>query len=102
MANYYITGVWKAAGVITSVMLHNVDYSNNLLLGKKTAEQSAIALIEAGHNIKTLKWDYSKGWWSTGASVTVVQLGLKKFLRTSKDATVTDNLDNLILMNHIC
>lgn len=101
MANYYITGVQKDNGVITHVMLHSVNESNQLQKGSKVSEQYAISLREAGHFIKTLKWDHETAWWKGGATVNVVQEGSRKYLRTSRDATVTDNLDNLIRLNEI-
>lgn len=97
--NYFITGVWKTdAGVITDVFLHS-NASTGFSTGKKTAEASVIQLLKANNTVMTLKWDYKTASWKRGASVTVVKEGNKEFLRSEKDATVEDNLDNMIKMN---
>lgn len=99
MATYYVTGVWKLSGVITNVMLHSVDANNILQLGRKTTEFSAIALIEAGNTVSTLRWNYGTTSWNIGARIGVVTENGRKYLRTRADTTVSDNLDNMILMS---
>lgn len=49
----------------------------------------------------TLKWDYKTATWKRGACVTVVKEGNKEFLRSLKDTTVEDNLDNMVKINSI-
>lgn len=97
--NYFITGVWKTdAGVITDVFLH-LNTPTHFESGKKTPEAAVIQLLKANKTVMTLKWNYMTASWKRDAYVTVVKEGNKEFLRTVKDATVEDNLDNMIKMN---
>lgn len=97
--NYFITGVWKTdAGVITDAFLH-LNTATGFNAGKKTIEADAIQLLKANNLVMTLKWDYKTATWRRGAYVTVVKEGNKEFLRSVKDTTVEDNLDNMIKMN---
>lgn len=97
--NYFITGVWRTdVGVITDVFLH-LNTSTGFNAGKKTPETVVIQLLKANNTIMTLKWNYQTASWKRGANVIIVKEGNKEFLRTIKDATVEDNLDNMIKMN---
>jgi hypothetical protein len=97
--NYFISGVWKNdRGIITDVFLH-LNTENGFKGGKKSTEASVIALLKANQTISTIRWDYSSAKWKRGASVIIVREGNTEFLRTQKDATVIDNLDNMIKMN---
>lgn len=97
--NYFVTGVWKTdEGVITDAFLH-LNTSSGFNAGKKTSETSVIQLLKTNNTVMTLKWDYKNTSWKRGAYVTVVKEGNKEFLRSVKDSTVEDNLDNMIKMN---
>ena len=97
--NYFITGAWKTdAGIITDVFLH-LNTPTHFEAGKKTSEAAVIQLLKANKTVMTLKWNYQTSSWKRGAYVIVVKEGNKEFLRTVKDATVEDNLDNMIKMN---
>ena len=97
--SYFITGVWKNDnGAITHVYLHQHDLARNqFYTGQKTTEAEAIRLIRANNVVRTLRWDYASATWLIGALVQVV--GTPPYLRTVADATVIDNLDNMINMN---
>src|SRR3982751_2757594 len=96
--DYYITGVWKSDVVITDVFLHKVTASNHFAQGIKKTVKTVIALVEAGSWIMTLKWNYQTERRRPGARIEVVTEFFSKYLRTVKDATVQDNLDNMINM----
>lgn len=99
-ADYYISGVWKNnTGIITDVMLHSVDEDNSFNLGVKTSELNVITLLKSQKKIKTITWNYPD--WNIGATVIVVSIGSKEYLKTVPNATQKDNLDNSISMNSI-
>lgn len=101
MATYYISGVWFTENnTITHVNLHPSS-NNNLGKGTKTVESTVISLIENKHVVRTVTWNYTTAKWREGADVKVVELNGKKYLRSQKDSTVRDNLDNLIRMNEM-
>src|ERR1700737_2042205 len=97
--NHFISGVWKTdAGVITDVFLH-LNTATGFNAGRKTTEAAVIQLLKTNNTVMTLKWDYKTATWKRGAYVTVVKESSKEFLRSVKDTTVEDNLDNMIKMN---
>ena len=100
MATFYVTGVWKTGDKITHVMLHSINANNTLNKGVKTAEQTVINQINrvGGDIVYTLTWNYTDASWTTGAQVLVVREGYGEILRTHRDKTVKNNLDNLIRM----
>lgn len=100
-ADYLISGIWISevsnSKYISHVMLHK-DTDTTFEHGVKTGKDDVIRLIKAGRTVVSIKWDYVKATWVKGAAVTYEnRLGVD-YLRTVKDATVTDNLDNLISM----
>ena len=96
---YFISGVWKTDnGTITHGFLHSHnELANTFSEGRKIAEAEVIRLIRAQNLVRTLRWDYSSAVWRIGARVIVA--ANPPYLRTISDATVTDNLDNMIKMN---
>lgn len=99
-ADYFVSGVWKDNSErITDVMLHTVNDNDSFQLGVKTPESSAISLLKLNRTIKTITWGYPD--WYIGASVTYVTIASNEYLRTVANATVKDNLDNLISMKAI-
>ena len=102
MATLYITGVWKTGDKITHVMLHAVNPNIQTNKGEKTAEQSVVNRINkiGGDTVFTLIWDYTNARWSTGAQVLVVKELYGEILRTHRDKTVKNNLDNLLRMEN--
>lgn len=96
-ANFFITGVWKDnVDNITFVYLHKVNENNSIDIGKKTSKGEVVNLLKLNNSIKTIIWQYSG--WILGANVEVVQSQFGEYLRTNKDKTSKDNLDNLIQM----
>lgn len=100
LADYFISGVWKDNSErITDVMLHTVNENNSFNMGVKTSELSAINLLKLKKTIKTITWSYPN--WTIGASVLVVNVGGREYLRTVANASIKDNLDNSIDMKPI-
>lgn len=96
-ANFFISGVWKnSTGNITHVHLHKVNENNSFDIGKKVSESEVIKLLKLKNTIMTIIWQYPN--WTLGASVEVVQSQFGEYLRTNRDKTAKDNLDNLIKM----
>lgn len=103
MATLYISGVWKSADKITHVMLHSVGVNNILSRGTKTSEQSVIDRINKPGSVDivyTIMWNYTDCKWVTGSQVLVVREGYGEILRTHRDKTVKNNLDNLLRMEN--
>ncbi|AWM14741.1 hypothetical protein DI487_13325 [Flavobacterium sediminis] len=96
--HYYITGVWKDnQGRITDVMLHTVNNNGTFQTrGKKNNKKDVIKLIKNGKVIKTLVWDYPG--WNLGAVVTYETINNEEYLRSVKDASTKNNLDNSLQM----
>src|SRR5690606_10547869 len=99
-ANYVISGVWKDSNEnITHVMLYSVNDGDSWNMGEKTSEASTITLLKRGNVIRTIVWNYPD--WTIKAKVTYVQAFGKEYLRSEANATIKDNLDNLISMKAI-
>ena len=95
MERYYISHVKKDAnGVVNEVMLHYSDGNNLSKIGVRTIA-SIIQLINSNYSVYTMLWGYPG--WNIGAEVIVVRSAYgQNFLRTNRNATDRDNLDNLI------
>lgn len=96
MERYYITHVKKNVhGVVTDVKLH---FFNGQSLSEVGIKSTAIViqLITSGCSVYTAIWGYPD--WQSGAEVTVVRSadGRSYHLRTNRNQTDRDNLDNLI------
>ncbi|MCD0456327.1 DUF3892 domain-containing protein [Chryseobacterium sp. LC2016-27] len=99
MANYTISGIWKDTnGVITHYAVHEFDDGTNTAeLATKMSKAAAIQLLERPlNNAITMLWNYSDEGWKRGTDVNVVGTGANKYLRTTQDNTVRDNLAHLI------
>jgi len=101
-ADYLISGIWKAeqngSKYVSYVMLHK-DSETTFGKGVKTSKDDVILLIKNGSKIKTMTWNYEKAIWKLGALVNIELTGGVSYLRTAKDASISDNLDNLIPMS---
>jgi len=98
MATYYVSGVWKNVNnVITHLYVHPVN-GTTLLHGVKNTEAEVINLINNGHVLNTMRWNYQTAQWAMGAKIIVVvdRSSSRSFVRTVPDAQVIDNLDNII------
>jgi Protein of unknown function (DUF3892) len=96
--NYYITGVWKDSQKrVTDVMLHLVNNDGTFnTRGTKTNKKDVILLIKKGKEIKTLFWEYPN--WKTGALVTYETINNIEYLRSLRDTSTKNNLDNSLQM----
>jgi len=101
-ADYLISGIWQTktanSTYISYVFLH-VDTAQGFQSGIKTSRTEVVRLLKAGKTIKTIQWNYANGTWNMGADVGHVTIGGVEYLRSHKDGTINDNLDNLIPMN---
>lgn len=97
--NYFISGVWKDSEKITNVVLHKALNDGSFLKGEKKSEQEVISLLKKDYKICVIVWNYPG--WTRMAEVEYVKTGNQEFLRTNRNKTEKDNLDNLILMQTI-
>lgn len=97
MAKYRISGVWKdSSNAITHYAFHTVG-ENSTSRASKMTKSAAISLLENSQNSAvTWIWNYSAAGWSIGENVEVVKGSNGKYLRSSRDNKVTDNLAHLI------
>jgi len=100
MATYRISGIWKDTnGIITHYAIHQLI---DQVLGKATkyTKAQAVKLVEtSGNRVATVLWNYSTRRWTTGEQVIVAtKFGGGKFLKTSPDNQLKDNLAHLISM----
>jgi hypothetical protein len=93
-ADYLISHVRKNnAGGITQVLLHE-DFGETVGSGSIKTEAEVITLLKKGQTVKTIMWRYPR--WLEGANVSYIKGGNGEFLRTDRDKTAEDNLDNMI------
>ena len=97
MAEYRISGVWMNSNkVITHYAFHKVE-SNTAYRATKKTKAEAIELLETpGNTATTYMWNYSKQGWGIGEKVDVVKGNTGKYLRTTHDNKLIDNLAHLI------
>lgn len=100
-ADYLISGIWFSgtgtSKYVSHVMLH-IDNGDSIATGLKKTKDEVISLITAKKTVMTIKWNYSSASWSSGAIVGTEKVNGVEYLRTHKDASVSDNLDNLLQM----
>jgi len=100
MAHYAISGIWKnGSGTITDYAIHIADRKENTVNtpAKKYSKAEAVQLLENSQNsAETILWNYTSKSWQWGTDVNVIGTGENKYLRTTQDGTVRDNLDHLI------
>ena len=90
--DYTISNIRVTDGEISAVYLHEDMGSYIRAIGVKT-DKEVIALIDKGYKVMTMTWGYPK--WYKGANVTVVNGQYQRYLRTQRDKTEKDNLENL-------
>lgn len=97
MAKYRISGVWKDLNdTIVAYAFHTVMESSTGRAVKKTKAQAISLLETTGNSATTWVWNYVRGGWDVGETVTVVHGNSGKYLRSNPDKKVTDNLGHLI------
>ena len=100
-ADLLISGVWFSQTPhkhVSHVMLHT-DNGENFSNGVKKTRQEVVNLIKNGKTVNTIKWNYASANWSNGAKVEVINVGGVDYLRSHRDATTSDNIDNSIQMS---
>lgn len=105
MADYAISGVWKDDnGTIINYAIHTVNLEENIVYyATKYSKAEAIRLLENPQNsARTLLWNYTSQSWKWGTIVNVVGSGTNRYLRTTQDKTVKDNLAHLINYSFVC
>lgn len=99
MAKYAISGVWKnTQGTITHYAVHEFnEQENSMELGVKMTKATAVRLLENYQNSAiTILWNYAQLGWVKGTTINVVGTAADRYLRTTQDGTVRDNLGHLI------
>lgn len=93
-ANYLISHVSRDLnGNVIKVSLHE-DNGDTVSAGIVKTKDEVVDLLKKGYLIETTIWGYSR--WQRGAKVHFVKDGVNEYLRTSRNSTDKDNLDNLI------
>jgi hypothetical protein len=99
MANYTISAIWKNTnGTITHYAVHKFnEKESSMEQGVKMTKTSAVNLFDNSQNSAiTILWDYTRAAWVEGTTVNVVGTATDRYLRTTQDGTVRDNLGHLI------
>jgi hypothetical protein len=93
-ADYLISHVKRDSnGNVMKVLLHADNGDTTTSIGVKTKDE-VVTLIKAGYSVKTILWGYPL--WQKGAKVHIVKDNSGEYLRTKRNKTDRDNLDNLI------
>jgi len=85
---------------ISHVLLHE-DGENSIGIGVKKTKDEVIKLIDDEKTVRTIRWSYQTALWNNGAEVSTEKRGDIRYLRTHPDASVQDNLDNLLPLGDI-
>ncbi|ELY2017911.1 DUF3892 domain-containing protein [Flavobacterium psychrophilum] len=92
-ADYLISQVKRnSSGVVTEVMLYEDNGDTITKIGVKTKDE-VINLLKRGKTVCTILWDYPT--WLKGAEVSYLNNSNGEYLRTNRNSTDKDNLDNL-------
>lgn len=96
-ADYLISHVERdSKGNVIKVLLHT-DMGETVAPGVVKTKDQTIDILKKGYSIKTILWGYPK--WNQGAKVHYVSDNSGQYLRTNRNKTDKDNLDNLIPLN---
>ena len=92
-----ISGIWKGLNnVITHYAVHAVGENSTSRAQKLTTAQTITLVEVVGNTVTTWVWNYAQANWRAGETVSVVNGQNGKFLRSSPDSTLTDNLAHLV------
>ena len=93
-ADYLISHVNRDSnGNVVKVLLHT-DYGETVSSGNVKTKDEVIDLLKKGYSVETTLWGFPK--WQRGAKVHYIKEGSNEYLRTNRNSTDKDNLDNLI------
>ncbi|MEP6683930.1 MAG: hypothetical protein ABJA35_11750 [Parafilimonas sp.] len=96
IVDFFISGVWKTKdGRVSMVFLHR-NSNNELTDGLKVAIHNLNQLIKEGKKIMTMRWSYESAKWHRGALLEVVIIDDEEILRTVKNSSSLDKLENQI------
>lgn len=96
-ADYLISHVKRDTnGNVIKVLLHT-DNGDTVSSGTIKTKDEVVALIKNGSSVKTTLWGYPL--WQQGAEVHIVNDNSGVYIRTKRNKTDRDNLDNLIPMS---
>ena len=102
MATYYISGIWQSGEHVTHVVIHAITANKTINTGQKLTRAQVINLINGGHSVYTMRWAYDGNHWNLGSAIVgIYPLNGVNYIRTHKDATEKDNLDNMLPMNSL-
>ena len=83
---------------ISHVLLHTSD-ETTLGNGVVKSKDDVLRLLDNQQPIKTMRWNYTSASWIGGAKVEPYQHAGVRYLRTSPDSSVSDNLHNMLLLD---
>ncbi|WP_111308562.1 DUF3892 domain-containing protein [Confluentibacter sediminis] len=93
-ADYLISHVKKDSNQrVVHVLLHE-DKGETVSMGVIKTKDEVITLLKKGKTVNTILWGYPN--WLNGASVDFIKYQNGEYLRTDRNITEKDNLDNLI------
>lgn len=72
---------------------HNINKISGLVV--TFSKVDVIKALNAGYTFKTIIWNEKSDNYSEGSVVDIVKIDGKKYIRTDRNATGKDNLDNL-------
>ncbi len=97
MATYYISGIWMNGDHISKVVIHKLLPNKIIEHGEHMTRAQVVGLVNGQNSVYTMQWKYDGNHWTLGnAIVGLYPLNGINYIRTHKDATERDNLDNLI------
>ena len=94
-ADYGISAVrFNGEGIyIDQVRVHK-DKGNAMGDAEVWSREQVVSALESNYTFMTIL-NCNQGIWSEGQEVSIVQVNGNKYIRTDKDQTPSDNLDNL-------
>lgn len=94
-AHYFVTSVLKDKNNnISNLLIHLVSENDHFGSGSLKSQTEVINLINQNWVFYTITWGYPN--WNLGAKIEVINDKDGQYLRTNRDKTAKDNLDNLI------
>ncbi len=78
---------------IVEVVVH-IDKGDTISSASKWEREDVVSAIENGKTFVTIKKD-ANGKWKKGQDVHVIIVNDEKYIRTDKNSTASDNLENL-------